>query len=299
MKNPESQVENKAENKAEKGGAPLWQSVLVGGVPGILIGGLGAAAFNSMAAATEVGVTPPDGGVGGGGAGAGSGSGSGSGSHVPDPSEIHEAQSVNDSMSFNEAFAAARAEVGMNGAFVWHGNVYSTFRADDPEWQAMTQEERLAHSEDILEQVHPTPYTPAHHAEEPPIVPVGGSGGGSEPDPVDDPGLDQPENSHFHVLGVESVETEDGDVVHVGYGELDGHMAVAADTDNDHLVDTLAVDENDDAQISDDEVYDVSDSGITVEDMHAAAAEGEAYYADNSGAGDYTNDADVSGFETV
>lgn len=287
MKNPESQVENKAENKAEKGGAPLWQSVLVGGVPGILIGGLGAAAFNGMA--HPVDVPDPDDvpvhGVGGG--------------HVPDPSEIHEAHSVNDSMSFNEAFAAARAEVGMNGAFVWHGNVYSTFRADDPEWQAMTQEERLAHSEDILEQVHPTPYTPAHHAEEPPIVPVGGSGGGSEPDPVDDPGLDQPENSHFHVLGVESVETEDGDVVHVGYGELDGHMAVAADTDNDHLVDTLAVDENDDAQISDDEVYDVSDSGITVEDMHAAAAEGEAYYADNSGAGDYTNDADVSGFETV
>ena len=281
MKKPEPQVEN----KAAKGGAPLWQSVLVGGVPGILIGGLGASAFNSMAAPAGVGASSPAGDVGSGAADG----------HLPDPSEIHEAHSVNDSMSFNEAFAAARAEVGMNGAFVWHGNVYSTFRGDDPEWQAMTPEERLAHSEDILAQVHPSPYTPANPAEEPPIVPVGGSGGGSEADP----GVEQPVDSEFHVIGVETVETEEGDVVHVGYGVVDGHMAVAADTDNDHLVDTLAVDENDDTHISDEEIYDVSEAGITVENMQDAAAEGEAYYADNSGAADYTNDADVSGFETV
>lgn len=282
MKKPEPQVEN----KAEKGRAPLWQSVLVGGVPGILIGGLGAAAFNGLA---NPGVPAPGPVVGGG--------------HVPDPSEIHEAHSVNDSMSFNQAFAAARAEVGMNGAFVWHGNVYTTFRGDDPEWQAMTQEERLAHSEDILSQVHPTPYTPVNPDQEPPIVPVGGSNGGSETDPGeghgDDPGVEQPVESEFHVVGVETVETEDGDVVHVGYGEVDGHMAVAADTNNDHLVDTLAVDENDDAHISENEVYDITEAGITVENMQDAAAEGEAYYADNSGAADYTNDADVSGFESV
>ena len=291
MKKPEPQVENKAENKVEKGGAPLWQSVLVGGVPGILIGGLGAAAFNSMAAPTEVGDTPPEGGVGGGVAGAGG--------HVPDPSEIHEAHSVNDDMSFNEAFAAARAEVGPNGAFVWHGNVYTTFRGDDPEWLAMSPEQRLAHSEDILAQVHPSPYTPAHPEQEPEIIPTGQSSGGSEPDPGDDPGLDQPEDAHFHVLGVETVETDDGEVVHVGYGLVDGHLAAAADTDNDHLVDTLLVDENDDTCIDPEEVHDVSDAGITVEDMQAAAAEGEAYYADNSAESDYMNDADVSGFETV
>lgn len=34
------------------------------------------------------------------------------------------ATSVNDDMSFNETFAAARHEVGAGGAFEWHGNIY-------------------------------------------------------------------------------------------------------------------------------------------------------------------------------
>lgn len=47
--------------------------------------------------------------------------------------------SVNtDGMSFNEAFAAARAEVGANGVFKWNGGVYGTFYEN--EWAGMSDE---------------------------------------------------------------------------------------------------------------------------------------------------------------
>lgn len=38
---------------------------------------------------------------------------------------------VNDDMSFEEAFAAAREEVGAGGIFVWHGEAYNTFYAEE------------------------------------------------------------------------------------------------------------------------------------------------------------------------
>lgn len=50
------------------------------------------------------------------------------------------ATSVNDSMSFNQAFAAARHEVGAGGLFVWHGHTYGTYY--ESEWNAMSAEDK-------------------------------------------------------------------------------------------------------------------------------------------------------------
>lgn len=56
--------------------------------------------------------------------------------------EIPVAHSVTDDMSFSEAYAAARAEVGPGGAFSWHGQVYSTYTA--AEWNAMSPQEQAS-----------------------------------------------------------------------------------------------------------------------------------------------------------
>ncbi len=60
------------------------------------------------------------------------------------------ATSVDDSMSFNEAFAAARQEIGAGGLFIWQGHTYGTYYAD--EWNAMSAEER----EEYWANVHQT-----------------------------------------------------------------------------------------------------------------------------------------------
>lgn len=131
----------------EKNESPrLWQSVLLGGVPGIMIGAGATAAYESIAANhTEEELVEP----------------------TLEESEMQEeaidvkvATSINDDMSFNKAFASARAEVGAGGAFVWHGKVYGTYRGDDEEWQEMSSEERAEHCRAIISKVHCEPYTP-------------------------------------------------------------------------------------------------------------------------------------------
>jgi hypothetical protein len=56
------------------------------------------------------------------------------GIEAADVSEI-----VTDDMSFNEAFAAARADVGAGGVFEWNGNTYGTYYKE--EWDNLSPEE--------------------------------------------------------------------------------------------------------------------------------------------------------------
>ena len=241
-------------SNAEKNGmSPLWQSVLVGGVPGILIGAFGRDIIEDIhARGLKEGGDP---------------TGEGTQNELADdtPAEILEAHSVTDDMSFSEAFATARAEVGPGGAFVWHGQVYGTYRGDDPEWQEMSDEDRAAHSQDILSQVHAAPYTPTEN--EPEIVPApGGSSEIEDANPVAE--TDEDANDiDVHILGVGAVQAPDGSVAQVGVGTIDDHAAVFADTDGDDVVDTVLIDANDNRYVDHDEIYDATDAGITMDDL--------------------------------
>lgn len=50
------------------------------------------------------------------------------------------ASSINDNMSFLDAFKAARAEVGPGGFFEWHGQTYNTYTKD--EWDSMSDSQK-------------------------------------------------------------------------------------------------------------------------------------------------------------
>ena len=56
---------------------------------------------------------------------------------------------VNDDMSFGEAFAAARSELGTGGVFMWQGNAYNTFYKE--EWADMTSFEKESFIAGFLE----------------------------------------------------------------------------------------------------------------------------------------------------
>lgn len=139
-------------NNKDNGSPSLWKSVLVGGIPGIIIGLGGSMAYEAVANSSKAVKEPL------------------TESAETEPAEteqeeiqeekatIKEAHSVNDDMTFDKAFAAARAEVGPDGYFIWNGKVYGTHRGDDPEWLAMTEEERAEHSRQILAQVHHRPF---------------------------------------------------------------------------------------------------------------------------------------------
>ena len=277
-------LQDKPKSNKDKSTPNLWQSVLVGGVPGILIGAIGSNAVEGAIARpneeNEGTETIEEGAV----------------QEVP---EIQVATSVNDGMSFNEAFEAARNEVGPGGAFVWHGHVYGTYRSSDPEWQEMSAEDRAELCQTIMSQVHPAPYTPTEH--EPEIVEVQEEESENEPEGVleDISGDSGAEEVDVHVIeDIYQGQTEEGTIVTVGVGHVNGHYAEFWDTDGDGEVDTVLLDSNDNLVLDEGEQQPAAGT-TTIDDLvdnyqaNAAANVVDALYGDMP---DYTNDADTSSF---
>lgn len=165
------------------------------------------------------------------------------------PANVHQSFAVNDDMTFAEAFAAARQDVGPGGVFVWHGGVYGTYTAD--EWNSMSEADQeafassfhysapieYAEADNILPEVDPVINTPSGVAVE-----------------VDE---SEPE---IMLLGQEYDSEMDMTVAYITDGE---NVAMLADVDNDGTYDFLVSDFDGNGEISDDEVVDISDSNLT------------------------------------
>lgn len=102
-----------------------WKPVTIGGLTGIL---MGAGAMYGVQAIA-----------------------SGSNDVTSGAEEGLKVATVDDSMSFSQAFEAARAQVGAGGVFTWHGNIFNTYTAD--EWKAMSNEDKQLFAEQVKPQV--------------------------------------------------------------------------------------------------------------------------------------------------
>lgn len=267
------------ENKQKDGS---WKYVTLGGVPGILLGAgmfyAGQVSAQELMKPEEVAVVDDDSVEGEEAVAVGTES-----DYCDAPSMVPEnlqVAHVSDSMSFGEAFAAARAEVGPGGVFYWHGGVYGTYYAN--EWDAMTAEDKqefaeLAQPEVNASQV-PTP-TDAH----PDIA-------------VQDAAV---VNSAEAQLAQQLDENFDmGDDVHiVGYANYDEHLMVGYDLDNDGEADVAIIDLDDNFAPSDNDVIvDAQGNAATLGDLMEADP---TYMADMenpdvaSDMPDYMNDANI------
>lgn len=187
-----------------------------------------------------------------------------------DATVVPVATAVNDDMSFNEAFAAARAEVGAGGIFEWHGNTYNTYYAE--EWEAMSPAER----EGFFAAVAGGNAAPVATVQNVEVVDEGSS------------------DNDVRVIGVYEDNVE-GHEVYIGAIEVDGENVMFVDVDHDQVFDIAVADVNGDGCISDEEVVDISDQGICVDDLAARAfiEDPNDLLAAND-MPDYVNDADVS-----
>ena len=215
------------------------------------------------------------------------------------------ATAVNDDMSFNQAFAAARAELGAGGVFEWHGKTYNTFYAE--EWKSMSDEERREFQESIEK-----PAVADNHvvqndetaADAQVVADV------QQVDADDVPGVVAMEedalSNDVNVIGVFEGNVE-GQDVYVGAVEVDGHNVMVVDVDHDGTFDVAIADVDQDG-IFDVAATDIDSNGIiddneiflhspmdTPDDMLAS---NDILDSDNllssDGMPDYMNDADVS-----
>ena len=275
-------------------GGQTWKRVAIGGVTGILMGTVGAAAattayqhFNNN---EENDTNDTEG-----------------GSHTLE-NGLQVAE-VDDSMSFSEAFNAAREEVGPGGVFHWHGGVYNTYSAD--EWSNMSVEERREFAEQVAPEVEPTEPV-AHTTQAAPAQPAAAD---VDVDVTDQPADDTDvvevtveddvtpaatttaEEADVQIVGVEEISFADGTTGTIATASVEGHEVYLVDVDNNGVFDVAAVDANGNGSIEQDEMFDISDHNITVNDLAGttptATDDGMTAYNtgyDDAGMPDYAND---------
>ncbi len=216
----EKRPTSNGQHETKKEGS-AWKHVTLGGVSGILMGaGLLYAGQSVAATKTDISEETAD-------------AATAEAQQADSAAEaaLPVAQMHND-MSFGEAFAAARAEVGPGGVFIWHGGIYNTYTAD--EWNAMTPQQKndFAHQVNPEVRAHevPTP-TDAH-----PDVAV-------QPAPDADVHTVS-ETSDVHVVEQQIAQNFNmGDDVHiVGYANAEGHLVVGYDSTGDGQADVAIID---------------------------------------------------------
>ena len=173
---------------------------------------------------------------------------------------------VNDDMSFGEAFAAARAEVGPGGVFHWHGGIYNTYSAD--EWNNMSVEQKHDFAQQVQPEIRPDELsTPSdanthviveHHVYHHEVAPAASEVHQAATTTEDVQVVDQQTAQNFE---------QDGDVHIVGYANVDGHLAVGYDTNGDGQADVAIIDVDDN--------HELSEADIIVDNQGNAATVGE------------------------
>lgn len=198
--------------------------------------------------------------------------------------QIEVATSVNDEMTFGEAFAAARTEVGPGGVFEWHGQLYGTYTAE--EWNNMSEEERAEYSDHFSwNNIDHSSSDVAQHSatvsnnetaqvesnDDIEVISVDHSGSNEtsttdihqtsnelEGDIVGEP------DPEVEILGVEH---DDASGANIGGMVVDGQEVVVIDVDGDLTFDYIATDLNSDGKIDNNEIIDIQGENLTVNDL--------------------------------
>lgn len=289
-------MEDKKE-KTTKGGAK-WQEVTIGGVTGIALGVGSTLLMGSASAHGEKPEEPVD-------------STENETQEPVDNGYAQMASNVNDEMSFSEAFAAARAEVGPGGVFEWHGGIYGTYYAS--EWNAMDNAARNEfyntvpwHSVSHHHTAHNTT-TEEHHTET--IVDDNESGNGHEENNGgSNGGSSETADTEIEIIGVEHANLDGEHDSIIGAASVNGQAVYFVDIDGtDDLFDVMMADLNGDSNIDENEVFDITDQHMSVshfeELAHANSGSGsnddnlDEMYANNDTLPDYVNDVDPGNIE--
>lgn len=165
------------------------------------------------------------------------------------------ATSVNDDMSFSEAFAAARAEVHAGGMFEWHGNVYGTYYGN--EWDALSPDQQSAFTagtSSVASQHTAPAVDDTHVAQETPVQ-------------QQETKVEVDDDDDIAEVRIERIDYDPENEVSTAYVTVDETEVIMADIDNDGVFDVMYIDENNDGLVAENEVYNITDENITVDSL--------------------------------
>lgn len=183
--------------------------------------------------------------------------------------DISVATSVSDDMSFAEAFAAARAEVGAGGVFEWHGTLYGTYTQS--EWAHMTPQERADYQDHFnWNHIDTTTDPNAHHyaLNDPQPQPEPQPEPDPEPSPVPEPGPEPEPEPNVEIIGI---YTDDETGYTYGHMTIDEVNTLVVDIDGDQTFDVMIADTNMNGEFDENDYMDnIQDVQMTVSDLQQA-----------------------------
>lgn len=280
-------------NRKKADNSDTWKKVAIGGISAIAFGGAAYAATSMIkdngGDAEDIEPKVDDNVAEGGSEAAVETPAAGAADFNP---SLQMATSVNDDMTFAQAFAAARAEVHAGGVFEWHGNVYGTYYGN--EWDALSPDQQSAFTAGTSHvaaertqhhQAHDDTHMAENHIHE------------EQPQHNDNNSHENKveENNDVAEVKVEHVDYDPTNDVSTAYVTVDNTEVIMADIDNDGVFDVLYVDENGDGVVSENEVYDITDENITVQGLGGYTEPSLEEYIDEDFLAD--NDIDIDSIE--
>lgn len=287
---PAQQENNPKEEKVQKHN---WKQAAAGAASGLLVGSL---------STVLMGMTMPD------ADGEGSGKPVAAGGNTqqgelsqPDwvDDKVQVATSVSDDMSFGEAFAAARNEVGAGGVFEWHGQIYNTYTAE--EWNNMTAEERAEFSDHFN-------WSQIDHSESD-VAQYSATASSDVQATVTDDDIEvvsvthnenaqtaEVQTAEYAEAGAEDYDVEVLGVVHedgmnIGGVTVGGEEVILVDVDGDLTFDFMAADANGNNMVDEGELVDIQSENLTVGDLGGFTGDPAGNMLASDAGPDYINDA--------
>lgn len=298
-----AQEQPKNETEQKTVGNSSWKQVSIGGVTGILMGAAGMYAANAFA-----GEQPEE-------------TDEQQANAATEPQSSAEASGlrvaeVDQNLSFGEAFAAARNEVGPGGVFRWHGGLYNTYTAQ--EWNSMSDGEHQQFAQQVQPEIRPGEERTGHQEAQHDTAHNNNDRRKVDDDSThdddsrkhddDDTHVVRHDEPEVHFLGVDQVQTESGQTWNVGHMVVGSQEVALVDVDDNMVFDVAVTDRNDNGKIEEDEVVDISDRQLSVTDFALASSLQESGNGDTphpetasnspqdqiaEDMPDYMNDADV------
>lgn len=216
---------------------------------------------------------------------------------------------VTDSMSFSDAFNAAREEVGAGGVFEWHGNLYSTYTA--AEWNNMDAAARNEFADSIHWDGPSHEYVSSNHGQSSHSTHSTHTGEVHNTQTVSNgnttqaqsPNKDEEETPDVEIIGVEHANIDGEHDSIIGTASINGQAVYFIDVDGeDNEFELMVSDTNGNNQVDEGEVVDISEQHMSVSHFEQLAQAEQSnhnesetpvqYYANNEDLPDYVNDAD-------
>lgn len=167
---------------------------------------------------------------------------------------------VNDEMSFSEAFASARKQVGAGGVFEWRGKQYGTYYKT--EWDSMSQVEKDRYAANVFgTPSSESSTTPEQEQLQHDISPENLADNSQSPVSGED--------IKGELFGVQTVTDENGNPMTVVAAKINGHNSMFVDADVDGYVDVAIMDKNNNEEVELDEIVQISKGRMLVSDLVA------------------------------